>query len=677
MHFSRVAFFFDFSDISGYLASLQLASLRQRYGVDIEARPVDRNVLLAAVTEPALKRGEAGSAYLRCDQERWAKKLGVKLRWPQKPVASAQALRLFQHVADHFPERAFELCAWLFEAIWGRATPLTEALLDKALENVGLGGQVSARSIDRNESFLSLDASQELAMSRGVFELPAILVGQSVFYGYDRFDFVERELLRSLLEELPHERLAEHFAEWLWTRPEEERRAVVEALDQGELSHRKSELSVRSGFDAFLASIRTLPNLESEARLPVTSPSAPLRLAVLPTRIEAEWSAALLPCFGAMSERRLGLVFGPTPLRLFSLEDAKRILEEHYPDGPFEGLLGPVRIGHERHILHAPPAAAAGASLLRLLPDEALGYGPGTEDALQPLLLSNGLAVYLNETSARASLLQRRAARQGAHLLVLGSSESPPLLARAAAIRTQRWVLSLGELPYLFEPRGQARPLEPQTMSEQILEWPPRLEDAEGWRAEPPRTLLVDDDVIHFGGAESGADVCLSVRGNGLLVSTSESKSLLSANRRVESVRSSAGVLLLLPFLGEQIMCAETVLLKLLSALARSAKEARLVLVNYWPELSFSTLELSRPVLAATASEHRLPVLVVTSSRVLELWQADASGTAYRVESNAERFPVELSRLPSVAARQDELVQRLGPRFEQMVSTLQTYPRSV
>ncbi|MNL22288.1 2-hydroxychromene-2-carboxylate isomerase [compost metagenome] len=89
----------------------------------------------------------------------------------------------------------------LYRAIWseGKTLATTEDIF-AVIVGAGVDAAPIAVRIDTPEVVAQLDANTNEAAERGVFGSPTIFVGDAMFFGNDRLDFVREELTR--LEEL-------------------------------------------------------------------------------------------------------------------------------------------------------------------------------------------------------------------------------------------------------------------------------------------------------------------------------------------------------------------------------------------------------------------------------------------------------------------------------------------
>jgi 2-hydroxychromene-2-carboxylate isomerase len=85
----------------------------------------------------------------------------------------------------------------LYRASWSDGKSL--ATIDDILGQIGASGidpEPIRKRIDAPEVVAQLDANTNEAVERGVFGSPTIFVGDAMFFGNDRLDFVREEIAR-------------------------------------------------------------------------------------------------------------------------------------------------------------------------------------------------------------------------------------------------------------------------------------------------------------------------------------------------------------------------------------------------------------------------------------------------------------------------------------------------
>ena len=127
---------------------------------------------------------------------RWAKRYGTEFnRNPHFPINTLHLMRGATGLIDD--TRFMAYCDLVFDAMWREPKNLGDpAELIPVLRRAGLEPDDFRALIEREDVKERLKATTEAAVARGVFGAPTFFVGEEMFFGQDRMDFVE-EALRS------------------------------------------------------------------------------------------------------------------------------------------------------------------------------------------------------------------------------------------------------------------------------------------------------------------------------------------------------------------------------------------------------------------------------------------------------------------------------------------------
>jgi 2-hydroxychromene-2-carboxylate isomerase len=187
----ELEFFYDFTSPYSYLASTQVEALAERTGAALRWRPFLLGGVFKATGNRAPIETVAKGRHMWTDLERWSRRLGVPLRRPQAfPVPSILALR----AALAAPPAALPAASHaLFRAVWAEDREVANPqVLAAVLGEAGLDGPALVAAAPEQKTAL-LRQTQE-AVDRGSFGAPTFFVGQELFVGNDRLDFVEAAL---------------------------------------------------------------------------------------------------------------------------------------------------------------------------------------------------------------------------------------------------------------------------------------------------------------------------------------------------------------------------------------------------------------------------------------------------------------------------------------------------
>lgn len=189
----EIELFYDFRSPYGYLAFTQLREL----DVAIRLRPMKILAVMDKVGNvPTTITCAAKGRYARADLGRWAARYGIALNPSNMRDNDGDACSRAVLAAGS-PAEANAITLALYRACWseGKTLATTDDIL-AAIRAAGLDAAPVAARIDAADVIAQLDANTEEAAERGVFGSPSIFVGDTMFFGNDRLDFVREELTR-------------------------------------------------------------------------------------------------------------------------------------------------------------------------------------------------------------------------------------------------------------------------------------------------------------------------------------------------------------------------------------------------------------------------------------------------------------------------------------------------
>ncbi len=192
----RVEYFFDYVSPFAYLADTQLRALAERSGAEIVYRPFFlAGVMQAAKITPPINSPNKG-AYMMTDIRRWVERYRVPLNPnPHFPVNTLHAMRAA--VAAIGDQRFGDFHRAMFSGVWVEGKNLAdEEVLRGAIDAVGLDGAAILARSKQAEVKDALRRNSDEAVERGAFGAPTFFIGEEMFWGNDRLDFVEEALHR-------------------------------------------------------------------------------------------------------------------------------------------------------------------------------------------------------------------------------------------------------------------------------------------------------------------------------------------------------------------------------------------------------------------------------------------------------------------------------------------------
>jgi 2-hydroxychromene-2-carboxylate isomerase len=129
------------------------------------------------------------------DLARWAGRYGLALNPSNMRENDGDACSRAVLAAE--PEQQSDVTLVLYRAMWSEGKTLaTSRDVVAALTAAGIETTAIAAGIDAPAAAAQLDANTDEAVARGVFGSPTIFVGNTMFFGNDRLDFVREEIAR-------------------------------------------------------------------------------------------------------------------------------------------------------------------------------------------------------------------------------------------------------------------------------------------------------------------------------------------------------------------------------------------------------------------------------------------------------------------------------------------------
>ena len=197
-----VDFYYDFSSTNSYFAAFMLPEICMRSGAAMRWFPLHSAALFRGTGFDVMTMATRKARYLWRDHARYADATGLPFRRPSRfPIKTALALRCVLAAdgpgADDEGRARIDLSQTLFRSYWERDENIADP---EVLANLISGMQLDPSSVfERANSPEIREALREVtgrAAERGAFGVPTFFVGEDMFWGKDRLNFVERRLKR-------------------------------------------------------------------------------------------------------------------------------------------------------------------------------------------------------------------------------------------------------------------------------------------------------------------------------------------------------------------------------------------------------------------------------------------------------------------------------------------------
>ncbi len=192
----KVEFFFDVGSPTTYLAWTQLPALCAKADAELVCRPMLLGGVFQATGNASPATVPAKGRYMDADMARFAHRYGVPLaRNPFFPVNTLMLMRGATGAQLRAPERFEDYLSAVFHAMWVAPQNLNDPAIAAAmLAAAGFEPAEVAGWVGDVEVKAALRATTEEAVARGVFGAPTMFVGDAMFFGQDRLEFVREAL---------------------------------------------------------------------------------------------------------------------------------------------------------------------------------------------------------------------------------------------------------------------------------------------------------------------------------------------------------------------------------------------------------------------------------------------------------------------------------------------------
>ncbi|MCG6575411.1 2-hydroxychromene-2-carboxylate isomerase [Pseudomonas sp. AF32] len=191
-----VEFFFDIGSPATYLAYTQLPILCADANSVLIYRPMLLGGVFKATGNASPVTVPAKGAHMAKDLDRFAKRYGVEFRLnPYFPINTLSLMRAITGMQLRHPERFEAFIDCLFHALWVDARNLSDpATVAAVLDESGFDPRYVLALTADEPIKEALKTTTEEAIARGVFGAPSMFVGDELFFGQDRLDFVREAL---------------------------------------------------------------------------------------------------------------------------------------------------------------------------------------------------------------------------------------------------------------------------------------------------------------------------------------------------------------------------------------------------------------------------------------------------------------------------------------------------
>lgn len=184
----EIKVFFNFRSPYCYLVSKSMFSIADEFHVAWAWRPLGG---WSGRSEP--ERAKKKIPLVRQDVRRWCRRLGIPFNPPPVSTDPTRAGAVSLLAEEKGLLRAFVVETMRLEWAEGRDIGTDDALRDIA-QRIGLDGDAAIAAADQPAHREQLTRNAEEADSLGAIGVPTFIIGDEIFWGNDRIDFLKEHL---------------------------------------------------------------------------------------------------------------------------------------------------------------------------------------------------------------------------------------------------------------------------------------------------------------------------------------------------------------------------------------------------------------------------------------------------------------------------------------------------
>lgn len=187
----KVEFYYDFTSPYTYIASTRIEKICEDNGAPLEWKPFFMGGLFIETGVKAPVDIANKFAYVKRDTHDLARHYGVDFKFPSVfPLHSVKSMRGAFAAAEK--GKLTEYTHEMFRLFWTEGRDLSkDDVLRDAVAGIGIDPDWFIARIGEQEIKDTLRDETSKAAARGVFGAPTIFVGDKMFWGNDRLDYVD------------------------------------------------------------------------------------------------------------------------------------------------------------------------------------------------------------------------------------------------------------------------------------------------------------------------------------------------------------------------------------------------------------------------------------------------------------------------------------------------------
>jgi 2-hydroxychromene-2-carboxylate isomerase len=193
-----IEMYWDLGSTNSYFALHLIKPIAEKHGATITPHPFNLGHVFRRHAYVLMEEPEAKIRNRIIDLHRWARRHALPFRMPTRfPIKTSPALRAALAMRRFGKE--WEFMERIFAAYWERddASVAEPAGIRSVAAELGVDPDRFATLADSQEVRRELISETDGGLARGVFGAPTFVIGEEIFWGKDRMDFIDDELRRS------------------------------------------------------------------------------------------------------------------------------------------------------------------------------------------------------------------------------------------------------------------------------------------------------------------------------------------------------------------------------------------------------------------------------------------------------------------------------------------------
>jgi 2-hydroxychromene-2-carboxylate isomerase len=190
-----VTFYYDYGSPWSYLAFKRLPGIAAEAGAEIDYRPVLVGGMFKTLGTQMPVEIPAKAAWFWTDIDRFVARYGVPFVHNPHHAGfrSLPLMRGAMVAAEQGTLVAYSEA--IYDAFWGQGLNLSDpAVVRSVLSGAGFDPAAIFAGAEGDAAKAALREATDAAIARGVFGVPTFFVGDAMFFGQDRLDFVAEAL---------------------------------------------------------------------------------------------------------------------------------------------------------------------------------------------------------------------------------------------------------------------------------------------------------------------------------------------------------------------------------------------------------------------------------------------------------------------------------------------------